>query len=284
MELLAPAKINLYLRVVGRRADGYHDLYSLMCGAALFDRIVLSFDAPKDAIVCSDRTLPTDETNLALRAARLFKRELVRSTGLNPTPVAIHLIKTIPVGAGLGGGSSDAATVLKGMNAHYGDPFDTLQLADMAQRLGADVPFFIMGRPAIAQGIGERLTPFSGVKAMSVVLVYPGFAISTAWVFRNYTLRLTKDEKKIRNFAFGNELFDPARHLCNDLESLVCAYYPEVGAIKGELMAHGAAGALMSGSGSAVFGLFTDRHAACEAGQALTRQAGRQVFVTELLC
>jgi 4-diphosphocytidyl-2-C-methyl-D-erythritol kinase len=284
MELLAPAKINLYLRVVGRRADGYHDLYSLMCGVALFDRIVLSFDAPKDTIVCSDAILPTDETNLALRAAQLFNRELVRSTDLHPTPVAIRLIKTIPVGAGLGGGSSDAAAVLKGMNAHYGDPFDTRQLAVMALRLGADVPFFILGRPAIAQGIGERLTPFSGVKAMSVVLVYPGYAISTAWVFRNYTLRLTKDEKKIRNFAFGNELFDAARHLRNDLESVVCAHYPEVGAIKCALMDHGAAGALMSGSGSAVFGLFTDRHTACKAGQAFTRQAGRQVFVTELLC
>lgn len=284
MELLAPAKINLHLRVGGRRPDGYHELYSLMCAVALFDRIELTFGVRENVITCSDEALPADESNLALRAVLLFNRELDETTGIQPASVAIRLVKTIPIGAGLGGGSSDAAAVLKGLNDHYGTPFDNRRLEALALQLGADVPFFISGRPAVAQGVGERLSPFSGLTSMSVVLAYPGFAISTAWAFRNYNLRLTKAEKKIRHFAFGDVLFDARRHLHNDLESVVCAYCPEVSVLKSELLELGAVGALMSGSGSAVFGLFSDRDTARKAGEALACKVGRQVFVSELLC
>ncbi len=185
MEILAPAKINLFLEILRRRDDGYHELRSLMCCIGLCDRLVVTLGGTVDRIVCDHPDVPSDESNLALKAAKRFNRTLAQQTGIQPKHVAIELTKQIPAGAGLGGGSSDAAAVLTGLNDAYGEPFDSRELQQMALTLGADVPFFILGRPALAGGIGEHLQPYEGLTPWGIVVVYPGFGISTAQVFEN---------------------------------------------------------------------------------------------------
>jgi 4-diphosphocytidyl-2-C-methyl-D-erythritol kinase len=283
MKVFAPAKINLFLQVTGRRSDGYHELRSLMCCVGVYDTLTLYFGAKDDGIECDHPLVPNDATNLALKAALLFKAELERHTTLTPQKVFIQLKKTIPVGAGLGGGSSDAATVLKALNRYYSQPFDDAQLHALALRLGADVPFFIRQIPALATGIGERLTPFHYLMPLDVLLVYPGFAIATSEVFGSLNLRLTKCEKKLRYFPFNDAGFDVVRHLCNDLEPTVSERYPVVQKIKKELLNQGAMGALLTGSGSTVFGLFASANDSHKAGEVLARQAGWTVFATRLL-
>ncbi|MEJ2154412.1 MAG: 4-(cytidine 5'-diphospho)-2-C-methyl-D-erythritol kinase [Desulfobacteraceae bacterium] len=284
MELLAPAKINLYLRVVGRRSDGYHELQSLMCCIGLHDTVKLRMGSDQNGISCSDSDLPSDESNLALKAALHFNGALKAETRIVPQNAFIHLTKRIPSGAGLGGGSSDAAAVLKGLNGYYGHPFDQPKIMAMALKLGADVPFFIDGRPALATGVGEVLSPYNQLPSWGVVVVYPGFGISTAEVFKNLSFGLTKGEKPHRYFPFKQGKFDRDRHLCNDLESVAIRQFPVIGKIKNKLLNQGANGALMTGSGSAVFGLFADLAAAQKAAKAMTAPAQWQVFATQLVC
>lgn len=283
VELLAPAKINLFLHVVDRRPDGYHDLYSLMCCVTLFDRLTLRIGAARNEIHCDQASLPRDASNLALQALLVFNQALQRETRLTARPVAIHLGKQIPVGAGLGGGSSDAATVLKGLNQYYGCPFDEKRLHALALGLGADVPFFLEGRPAIARGIGDRLSPCPGLPAYWVVLVYPGFGISTAQVYKNLNLALTKSKKKLRNHPFINGDFSPSHHLHNDLEAGVGDHFTVIEKLKGDLLDQGAAGSLMTGSGSVVFGLFHSEARASEAEAVLAQRPGHKAFTVKLM-
>ncbi|RJQ76227.1 MAG: 4-(cytidine 5'-diphospho)-2-C-methyl-D-erythritol kinase [Desulfobacteraceae bacterium] len=282
IELLAPAKINLFLHVLGRRDDGYHELCSLMCGVSLYDHLVLK-PGTRNEMVCSHPGLPCDSSNLAFKALLAFNRDLRAAAAVTPRPISIHLTKHIPIGAGLGGGSSDAAAVLKGLNRFYGGPFDHDRLHALAVRLGADVPFFIDQRPALAEGIGERLTPYSGLPALWTVLVYPGFGLSTAAVFKNLNLALTKSKKKLRKLPFKNGNFSAPQHLRNDLEAGVGERLPVIQKIKEELVALGAIGSLMTGSGSVVYGLFPDAAGANKAKEALDGASERQVFVARLL-
>jgi 4-diphosphocytidyl-2-C-methyl-D-erythritol kinase len=284
MEIHAPAKINLFLRVVGRRSDGYHDLQTLMCCIGLHDTLRIDMGADQTALTCTHPDLPCDETNLALRAVAAFNASLSADMHTRPEHVSIHLTKRIPAGAGLGGGSSDAAAVLKGLNHHYGHPFSREHLLAMALGLGADVPFFIDGTPAIATGVGQVLTPYSHLSAWGVVVVYPGFGISTAGVFKNLNLALTKCEKQLRYFPFKQGKADVVRYLCNDLETVAVPQFPIIGTIKKELLHQGAMGALMTGSGSAVFGLFADGNAAQKAAGDMVKPARWQVYATQLLC
>lgn len=283
IELLAPAKINLCLHVLGRRADGYHELHSLMCGVSLYDHLALRPDAAGDKLVCSHPEVPGDASNLAMRALLTFNRTLRRYSDIAPRHVAIHLTKQIPVGAGLGGGSSDAAAVLKGLNRLYGQPFGRERLLALALELGADVPFFIDQRPSLAEGVGERLTPYAGLPSYWTVLVYPGFGLSTAQVFKNLTLALTKSKKKLRNCPFKNGDFSAPDHLHNDLEAGVGDRFAVIQKIKQELARLGAIGSLMTGSGSVVYGLYADAAGARQAKAALDEASGRQVFVARLL-
>ena len=284
IEISAPAKINLFLQVVGRRDDGYHELRTLMCCVGIYDTLVLRLPGQRNEIICSHPDVPSNKTNLALKAALRFNHALAAERQISPDPVSIHLTKTIPAGAGLGGGSSDAAAVLKVLNKRYGRPFSRLRLQALALELGADVPFFIDQVPALATGIGEKLTPYHGLAPMGVVLIYPGFAIATAEVFKNLNLGLTKCEKQLRYFPFNNGKFCALHHLCNDLEPEVTARFPVIQELKKALLDHGALGALMTGSGSAVFGLFADPQAAQDVRHALACRDEWQVFVTELLC
>jgi 4-diphosphocytidyl-2-C-methyl-D-erythritol kinase len=285
IDLLAPAKINLCLHVLGRRPDGYHELYSLMCPVALYDRLRLTIDGPDDGITCDPPAVPADDSNLALKAAKLVHAALSAEGRPTVGSVQIHLQKQIPVGAGLGGGSSDAAAVLKGLNDFYGRPFDGRRLRDLALRLGADVPFFIDARPAIAQGIGEKLTPYEGLPPLWVVLVYPGFGLSTARVYQGFNLALTKSKKKLRNLPFKNGDFSATHHLHNDLEAGVGDHFPVIEKVKQALMDRGAMGSLMTGSGSVIFGLFSDEIGANRAKTAMDLEMipGQRIFVARLL-
>jgi 4-diphosphocytidyl-2-C-methyl-D-erythritol kinase len=284
VKVSAPAKINLFLRVLGRREDGYHELRTLMCCVGLHDTLVIHMGTPGDSLTCSDARIPCGEDNLALKAALLFNRALAAETAIAPLNVSIELIKRIPSGAGLGGGSSDAAAVLNHLNRYYHYPLKDEKLHALALSLGADVPFFIQGRPALASGIGELLEPYAGLSPWGAVVVYPGFGISTAEVFKNLNLGLTKCEKQLRYFPFKYGKFDIVRHLCNDLETVAAHRFPVIETIKKELLNQGAMGSLMTGSGSAVFGLFSDLNAAQRAGYALEGNADWQVFATELTC
>ncbi len=277
LRILSPAKINLFLRVTGRRADGYHNLFSLMCRIGLCDEIDLQ-PAASIRLACSDSSLPRDETNLAVRAAMSFFDALGGAGG-----VAISLRKRIPVSAGLGGGSSNAASVLLGLNHLSGHPLSPRRLKRLARRLGADVPFFLETSPALATGVGDILEPCPNLAAFYVILACPPFAVSTPEVYRKLNLRLTNCPKQLTKARFKKEGFDPARHLCNDLEAVTLALHPEIALMKRRLLRAGALGVLMSGSGGSVFGLFTDADQARRALRGPARQAGWRLFAAPLL-
>ena len=278
MKLLSPAKINLFLQVTGKRPDGYHELFSLMCRVDLFDTILLQFDFKNIRIESSHPQVPLDETNLAYRAAAVFFKALNVNDGLK-----IIIDKSIPVSAGLGGGSSNAASVLKGLNQHYGYPFSRNQLMSMGLGLGADVPFFIFGKPALASGIGEKLEAYTGALPFHFVVVNPGFMVSTGEVFQNLNLGLTKREKKLKKLFLIKIGFDPGLHLRNDLEIVTASEHPVITSIKEQLLTYGALGALMSGSGPTVFGLFSDSHTAERAKQAIGENTRWDAFVCDIL-
>jgi len=278
MKLFSPAKINLFLQITGKRPDGYHDIVTLMCCIGIYDIVSLNFGAEKTAVSCSDPTVPKDSTNLAHRSARLFFKTLDIDESVN-----ISIKKNIPIAGGLGGGSSNAAAVLLGLNRHYGYPFTRDELRTMGLKIGADVPFFIFQKPALASGIGEKLEAYEGLPLFHVVLIYPGFAVSTETTYKNLNLGLTKCKKKLKGFSFNKQYFNAAYHLCNDLESVTASKYPDIGEAKAELMRHGALGALMSGSGPSVFGLFSDPHTAKGANHALSKASKWQVFLADVI-
>jgi len=279
MEMLSPAKINLFLEVTGRRPDGYHDLNTLMCCIGLSDSIRLTFEQKEISIRCAHPDVPENETNLAGRAARLFFEYTGRSTGIR-----IDIEKNIPVGAGLGGGSSNAATVLKGLNRFYGSVVSQKELAAIGKSIGADVPFFIYGRPAVARGIGDILTPCDCIKSCPVLLVYPSVAVSTAEVYKKLNLTLTKI-KKINTKNVFELKWDKniANRLFNDLESVASEICPEIQEAKASLRMHGASAALMTGSGSAVFGLYENLASAKKAYEAISRNRIWQLHLSHLI-
>jgi len=277
VKIYSPAKINLFLHVIGKRPDGYHDIHSLMCGVDLHDVLTLDFQASEIAVACTHPAVPEDETNIAYRAARRFLDALH-----HPGGVSICIEKRIPVAAGLGGGSSNAASVLSCLNAHYGYPFSNRDLAVLALTLGADVPFFIYQKPALATGVGENLEFVEEIQPYPVVLIRPEIQVSTADVYKNLNLGLTNCEQKLKSFPL-NKGFNPLHHLCNDLETVTISWYPEILDIKKALMDQGALGSLMSGSGPVVFGIFSDSDQARKAGEALSTNQGWSCFVTQLL-
>ncbi len=268
MKILSPAKINFFLHVLGKRPDGYHELFSLMCRINLFDEISLQIGGIHERgveVYCSHPKVPADESNLAHQAASLFQSQLHKAQGAK-----IHLKKNIPVGAGLGGGSSNAASVLLALNTYYGHPFSRKHLMQMGLRLGADVPFFLFQKPAIATGVGEKLEAFEGDLQYHILLLYPGFSVSTAEVYQNLNLGLTKDKKKPTSNHLKSNRFNLADHLTNDLEQVTALKYPEIALAKEKLLKLGAVGALMSGSGPTVFGLFNNIDTAKTAKQKLS--------------
>lgn len=278
MKILSPAKINLFLQITGKRSDGYHDLVTLMCCIGLYDTVSLVFGVKETTVACVHPNVPEDETNLAFGAASLFLKTLNKNEG-----VKIFIEKKIPVSAGLGGGSSNAAAVLLGLNRYYGYPFSRDELMPMGLSIGADVPFFIFRKPAIASGIGEKLEAYQGLKKLKILLIFPGFGVSTAEVYKSLNLGLTKCKKKLRHLFLNNHSFDPRYHLCNDLETIVASKYPAIFAAKEALMCQGALGALMSGSGPTVFGLFSDFDKAGKAGRTLAQNDKWQIYHADMI-
>lgn len=247
----APAKVNLILDVVGKRPDGYHDVAMLMVRLSLHDRVRVSLLSGNQVVVaCPGLELADGEQNIATRAARLF----LEHTGIK-AGVAIAIDKRIPVAAGLGGGSSDAAAVLLALNDLLEAGLPRSELQSLGVRLGADVPFFLCGQTsAWATGIGEVLEPWPGLPPCWLVLVNPCFAVSTSWVYQN--LGLTHHRRMSRIPRFPERIEEVAGLLHNDLEAVTVARHPEIAGIKARLLEAGALGALMSGSGPTVFGVF----------------------------
>ena len=281
LEILSPAKINLFLQVTGKRADGYHDLISLMCCISLCDEITLQFGMKSNTVVCSHPHVPQNESNLAYRAAVLFLKHLdARSKGHG---VSITINKNIPVAAGLGGGSSNAASVLLGLNYFHGNPFTINQLMSMGVSLGADVPFFLFQKPAIATGIGETLEAFGRLHPFRILLISPEVSVSTAAIYRKLNLRLTNCEKKLTSTPLKKHGFDVALNLCNDLETVTASLHPEILSAKELLLNHGAQGALMSGSGPTVFGLYADIEKARQAKAALSHKVDGRLFLADIM-
>lgn len=278
MKTLSPAKINLFLEVVEKRTDGYHNLHTLMCLISLYDTMIFDMKANGISISCDHPEVPEDKTNLAYRAADIFFNSLKKQG-----KVRIVIEKKIPVGAGLGGGSGNAATVLLELNRYYDFPFTNEQLRTMGKGLGADVPFFILGKTAIAKGIGDKLEICHGLKPYHVILINPGFSISTAMVYKKVNLGLTKYKKINKYTPFSETSSDIQDHLYNDLETVTIAMYPEIKLAKKMLLESGALGALMTGSGPTVFGLFADAGSAEKAYSSLTRFGEKQKFLAEII-
>ena len=263
MKIKAYAKINLMLQVLSRRADGYHDLASVMQEIALHDVLTIS-KAPQGIILdCSDQTLPLNKNNLVYKAAVVMQEE-ARRLKKPVYGVSIRIQKNIPVGAGLGGGSSDAAATLKALNYLWKLHLTDKRLVQIGGTLGSDVPFFIGGGTALAQGRGEILNPWPGIPAFRLVLVKPLLGISTAWAYKNLKISLTKHPKNIKiiHKTLIQKRFNQLKeYLQNDLESVCISKYPLILEIKHRLLSLGATAALMSGSGSTVFGLVPSRTA-----------------------
>jgi len=276
LSLLAPAKINLFLIIKGHCSNGYHLIFTMFQKISLWDEIELSVSQGEKGDIClecKESTLLSGSGNLAYQAAKLF----LEKAGLN-LRIKIILKKRIPIGGGLGGGSSDAASVLKGLNELAGFPFNEAFLHSLGCSLGADVPFFLLEAPAaLGRGIGTELEVVH-VPHGWYVLVYPDFSISTRWAYENYVLT-GQDQGTI----FDAEEVIKAAMWQNDLEQVISARYPEIDRIKEELMALGARAALLSGSGSTVFGSFLSQEAARRAASSLEIKNGIQTSLVESL-
>lgn len=280
----APAKLNLRLKITGRRPDGYHNLVSVMVPVALYDRIDIQFVPSRGiSLSCRGLRLPQNDKNLAFRAAAAF----CEKTGLNQG-ISLSLTKDIPVAAGLGGGSSDAAAVLRALNHMTDAPLSTRDLETLAVGLGADVPFFLKGCPCIAQGIGEKLTPIEKWPNLWYIIIMPPIEVSTTWVYGELDrkeaiekghvlaeLELTSIEYQaiMAYLGCGSPQID--RLLENDLERVTVSRFPILRRIKTALLRAGAEGTLMSGSGPSVFGVFRSRESAEKAkGTLLAKHLG----------
>jgi len=252
----SPAKVNLYLRVLRKREDGYHDILSLMQRISLCDEMTFAPTGGGIAVRCPGTALPEDEGNIVYRAAAAFFSRIGASPGIE-----ITIRKRIPIAAGLGGGSSNAATTLMTLNEMYGSPMTREELMRIGTGLGADVPFFIFGKTAWTSGIGDRFPETPILPTFWFVLINPGFEISTKLVYQGLNLGLTKQEINYSIPRFSTKE-DVIGGLTNDLEKVTVKLHPILDAIKALLLASGARGALMSGSGPTVFGIFTDRESA----------------------
>ena len=281
------AKLNLFLYVTSKREDGYHNLYSLMTQIDLWDDIYIDFSKKELSIACDHPDVPENESNLAYKAADLFYHSLKTIRNEKTKGISIKIIKRIPPGGGLGGGSSNAATILNILNNYYKKPFSKIELMKMGLNLGADVPFFIFGSPAIAKGVGERLEKVPNLRPYHLVLCDPGIAASTANVYKNIDFRLTLNQKYNMNTGLnvrlGGQEFDVRDQMHNDLEESACRLYPEIKETKEEMESLLQRRVVMTGSGSSLFALFSARENADKGYERLLKKwAGskRKVFLS----
>ncbi|MDE6530202.1 MAG: 4-(cytidine 5'-diphospho)-2-C-methyl-D-erythritol kinase [Lachnospiraceae bacterium] len=290
------AKINLGLDVIGKLDNGYHLLRSVMQQIDLYDTVELSHlpermenkdtyhalteealtDNGLQIVLTSDSdAVPLDQSNLAYKAAKLLMEHDSIREGVH-----IHIIKKIPVAAGLAGGSTDAAAVLMGMNELFGLGHSKDELQELGVKLGADVPFCIMGGSALAEGIGEKLTPIEKMPEMYIVIVKPSIGVSTKYVYENLRLEqvIHPDTEQILAAMQRKDLEEMTELLGNVLESVTIEKYPLIRELKDAMLETGAVGSLMSGSGPTVFGVFDTMENAVEAEKRM-RQKYPQVFI-----
>lgn len=259
LRVRAHAKINLYLDVVGKRADGYHTLETIFHSVGLCDEVIIHRQTRKGIRVeCEHPGVPCDSRNLAYRAAESLSDAVGGLGG-----VLIKIQKRIPVAAGLGGGSADAAAVLHGMNELFGLGFDLEVLMQLGARLGADVPFCLHGGAALGYGIGDQLTRLPALSGVSLLLLNPGIEISTAVIFKRLNFSLTMRKKSgiiiLKYYMEQGDIHGIGGNLYNLLEVPVFSEYPEIAVLKNELSTRtGCYGALMSGSGATLFAMMCD--------------------------
>ncbi|GAA0078846.1 4-(cytidine 5'-diphospho)-2-C-methyl-D-erythritol kinase [Clostridium sp. CTA-5] len=256
MEIKAYAKINIALDVIGKREDGYHLLKMIMQNIDLYDIVQIEKIASGITLKCNKSYVPTDERNLAYKAAKLFKDVYNIESGVH-----INLEKNIPVSAGLAGGSTDAAAVLKIMNKLFNINASENELMELGLKLGADVPYCITGGTALCEGIGEKVTKIKPFKDKILILVKPPFGVSTKEVYKAFDLSKVifhpKTEELILNMG-NNNLNFVANNMKNLLENVTLGRHRVISTIKDEIKECGAIGSMMSGSGPTVFGFFDD--------------------------
>lgn len=287
IELRAYAKINLGLDILRKREDGYHDVKMIMQTVSLYDTLSIHIVEKKltdnngISLTCNLSYLPINENNLVYKSAKLMK-----DTYNITTPLHIHLNKTIPIAAGLAGGSSDAAAILRGMNELFDLQLSQDTLMKLGVRLGADIPYCILQGTALSEGIGEKLTPLKNFPSCYVLLVKPPINVSTKYVYENLKLDDTvihPDINKIIESIHDNNLIAACKEFHNVLETVTIKEYPIIDQIKKDLLSLGSLTSLMSGSGPTVFGLFDSLSLAQKAYTAMqTKQISKQIYLVDL--
>ena len=281
IQVSAPAKLNLTLDILGLRTDGYHELDMLMQAVSLYDEVDLTLGTGNPwSLICVSPEgnvldLPADGRNLAWRAAETF----FRRTGLSDGGLSIRIVKRIPDRAGLAGGSADCAAVLKALNEYYDRPLEVRALLALAAECGSDVPFCVSGGTARVRGRGEAVEPLRVGTVQHYVICKPGFGISTPMLFRlsdQYPPARRPDADALVRCLKSGDSAGAGKRLCNVLEPVAARLHPELPAIKADLLSRGACGAQMTGSGSAVFGLFPGE---AEAKDALETLKGKEYAV-----
>jgi 4-diphosphocytidyl-2-C-methyl-D-erythritol kinase len=281
LTIFSPAKINLYLRILGKRADGYHELETLMMPLEFGDQVALHPHEDSLTLVCDNPSLPTDDSNLALRAAKRLAERCGVKQGAK-----IALTKRTPLAAGLGGGSSNAAAVLLGLKQLWGLQVDNSILHELAAEMGSDINFFLAGGAALCRGRGEKIEAIPCKLSASVLLVNPGFGISTKWAYEAWAKapaesRLTVPPSEVSLLLWAlaeDDLAGVSRCLSNSLEAPSIRKFPVLELIKSAMRDNGASGTLMSGSGATVFGLFADPNAAEKSSQRVREQFGPSMW------
>ena len=247
------AKLNLTLDVLGKRPDGYHDIKSVMQAISLRDDIEIDIGTGKPwTLLCDKEDIPTDERNLAWKAAKLF----FDTTGKDPQGLEIRITKRIPAEAGLGGGSADAAAVLRALNRHYGAPFSLPALAELGGQIGSDIPFCVLCGTAMAEGRGEMLRPLPNVPDCIFVVCKPDFSVSTPALYAKIdekAIAQRPDHRAMESALLAGDLGAVAQNLCNVFDPIVTEEHLELNYIKSIFNSYGAVGYQMTGSGSAVY-------------------------------
>ena len=282
ISLKALAKFNLGLDVVRRREDGYHEVRMIMQTIYLYDRLdIKRTQEPGIQIQTNLSFLPVNENNLIYKAAKLLMDEFSITDG-----ISVKLDKRIPVAAGMAGGSTDAAAMLFGMNRLFSLGLTKRQLMERGVQIGADVPYCIMRGTALAEGIGEALSPLPPMVKCPVLIAKPSISVSTKFVYQNLKLDDTTihpDIDRLIDDIKAKNLHDIAAHMGNVLETVTIPNYPVIDEIKKHMLSNGAVGAMMSGSGPTVFGLFDDEDTAKKAYKAMrSSHLARQVYLTSV--
>jgi 4-diphosphocytidyl-2-C-methyl-D-erythritol kinase len=270
----SPAKVNLFLKVLSKRPDGYHNIVSVVDPISLFDLIHIE-ESDSDCITVKDDkgSLPEGDQNTLYRAAKKIKDTCSVRKGVN-----IYVEKKIPIGSGLGGPSSNAATVLKALAKIWHIPLTDEEFVDLGRSIGADVPLFLFGKPCIMEGIGDIITPIE-LPRVCYLIVYPELVLSTKEAYGRLKIVLTNNENDIKLMGNFKNIGDIAGSLENDLEQIGITMCPQIKTIKDILMEAGACGALMSGSGSSVFGIFENGEDAERASRFVQNKNLGSIFI-----